>query len=63
MCSSRCAYCGKMQTEIALSTAEAEYIALSQTMRKTIQFMRFMKELDVTFPIHLAKPNKVFEDN
>ncbi len=52
-----------MQTEIALSTAEAEYIALSQTMRKTIQFMRFMKELDVTFPIHLAKPNKVFEDN
>ena len=55
-----------MQTEIALSTAESEYIALSQAMRETIPFMRFMTELDVIFPIYLPKPKlycKVFEDN
>jgi len=59
-------WCSKMQTEIALSTAEAEYIALSQAMRETIPFMRFMTELDVIFPINLPKPKlfcKVFEDN
>ena len=59
-------WCSKMQTEIALSTAEAEYIALSQAMRETIPLMRFMTELDVIFPIHLPKPklfSKIFEDN
>ncbi len=59
-------WCSKMQTEIALSTAEAEYIALSQAMRETIQFMRFMPELNIIFPIHLPKPKlccKIFEDN
>ena len=59
-------WCSKMQTEIALSTAESEYIALSQAMRETIPFMRFMTELDVIFPIYLPKPKlycKVFEDN
>ena len=56
----------KMQTEIALSTAEAEYIALSQSMRETIPFLRLMAELDVIFPIELPKPKlfcKIFEDN
>ncbi len=59
-------WCSKMQSEIALSTAEAEYIALSQAMRETIPFMRFMTELDVVFPIYLPKPKlycKIFEDN
>ena len=56
----------KMQSEIALSTAESEYIALSQAMRETIPFMRFMTELDIIFPIYLPKPKlfcKIFEDN
>jgi hypothetical protein len=47
-------WCSKMQTEIALSTAESEYIALSQAMRELIPF------------IHLPRPEvycKVFEDN
>ncbi len=59
-------YASKMQKEIALSTAEAEYIALSQAMRETIPFMRLMTELDVVFPLQLPKPKlhcKVFEDN
>ena len=59
-------WCSKMQSEIALSTAESEYIALSQAMRETIPFMRFMTELDIIFPIYLPKPKlycKIFEDN
>jgi hypothetical protein len=55
-----------MQTEIALSTAESEYIALSQALQETIPFMRFMTELDVIFPINLPKPKlfcKLFVDN
>ena len=34
----------KLQTEIALSTAEAEYIALSQSLREVIPLMSMMKE-------------------
>ena len=59
-------WCSKMQSEITLSTAEAEYVALSQAMRETIPFMRLMTELDVVFPLNLPKPKmfcKVFEDN
>ena len=37
--------CGKLQTEIALSTIEAEYIALEQAMRNIIHFMVLMKEV------------------
>ena len=56
----------KMQTEIALSTAEAEYIALSQAMREVIPFMRLIAEISVVFPTNTSKPMlfcKVFEDN
>ena len=35
----------KLQSEIALSTTEAEYICLSQVLRTTIQLMRLFKEL------------------
>ena len=35
----------KLQSEIALSTTEAEYICLSQALRTTIQLMRLFKEL------------------
>jgi hypothetical protein len=56
-----------MQTEIALSTTEAEYIALSQAMREVLPIIWLMEEasqqgiqaLNATPKIHC----KVFEDN
>ncbi len=54
------------QTEIALSTAEAEYIAMSSALRKVIPLMTLMKELHTIFPVHINKLNflcKVHEDN
>ena len=39
----------KLQTEIALSTAEAEYIALSSAMREVIPFMYPIEELFTLF--------------
>jgi hypothetical protein len=56
----------KLQTEIALSTAEAEYIALSQSLREVIPLMSMMKELKKAFPIEIQIPNfncTVHEDN
>ena len=56
----------KLQTEIALSTTEAEYIALSQAMREVIPFMNLMQEIDNIFGIHNPSPQfhcRVFEDN
>ena len=56
----------KLQTEIALSTAEAEYIALSQAMRQVIPLMNLLREINNIFPLHLPEPKmhcKVFEDN
>lgn len=56
----------KLQTEIALSTAEAEYIALSQSLREVIPLMSMMKELKAAFPIEIQIPNfncTVHEDN
>ena len=56
----------KLQTEIALSTAESEYIALSQAMRELIPFMRFLIEISAYIHLNLPKPEvycKVFEDN
>ena len=35
----------KLQTEIALSTVEAEYIALSQSLREVISLMQMAKEM------------------
>ena len=56
----------KLQTEIVLSTTEAEYIALSQSLREVLPFMNLMKEIDDVFGIHNPSPKfhcKVFEDN
>jgi hypothetical protein len=57
----------KMQTEIALSTTEAEYIALSQAMREVLPFIWLMKEArEQGIPVLNATPRihcKVFEDN
>ncbi len=54
------------QTEIALSKAKAEYIAMSSALRKVIPLMTLKKELHTIFPVHINKPNffyKVHEDN
>ena len=56
----------RLETEIALSTAEAEYIALSQALREVIPLMSLLEELHKIFPLHLVTPKfvcKVHEDN
>ena len=55
----------KLQTEIALSAAEAEYIVLSGSLREVIPAMHLMKELNAVFPVNLIKPGfcLVHEDN
>ncbi len=56
----------KLQLEIALSTAEAVYIALSQALRETIPMTSLMKEINVIFPIYVPAPRfvvKVRENN
>jgi hypothetical protein len=55
-----------LQTEIALSTAKAEYIAMSSALHKVKPLMTLMKELHTIFPVHINKLNffcKVHEDN
>ena len=59
-------WCSKLQTEISLITAEAEYIALSQALRTVIPLMNLVEELSDIFPLYINKPYfhcKVFEDN
>jgi hypothetical protein len=55
----------KLQSDIALSTAEAEYNALSQALQELIPAMNLMVELNVVFPMQLSKPGfcLVHEDN
>jgi len=58
--------CSKLQTEIALSTAEAEYIAMSHALRETIPIQNLIKEIHCIF--HLPNPMTDFnitphEDN
>ena len=57
----------KLQTEIALSTTEAEYIALSQAMRELIPLRRLLLEIITAMKLSgvtdsLIK-STVFEDN
>jgi hypothetical protein len=60
-------WASKMQTEIALSTTEAEYIALSQSMREVLPIIWLLEEAKQHgIPILNTKPKvhcKVFEDN
>jgi len=59
-------WASKLQTKIALSTAEAEYIALSQALREAIPLMTLMEEIHPVFPIHITHQKmvcKVHEDN
>ena len=59
-------WCSKLQTEIALSTTESEYIALSQSLRDVIPLMNLLQELEKIFPSSADTPKMhctVFEDN
>jgi hypothetical protein len=60
-------WASKMQTEIALSTTEAEYIALSQAMREVLPIIWLVQEAHDHGICVLTKPPKihceVFEDN
>ncbi len=55
-----------LQTEIALSTAEAEYITLSQSLRDVLLLISLLEELHKNFLLKVNPPNfvcKVHEDN
>ena len=59
-------WASKLQTEFALSTAEAEYIALSSAMREAVPLMELIKEIPKTFKTNANKPIvhcNVFEGN
>jgi hypothetical protein len=56
----------KLQSEIALSTTEAEYIALSQAMRDLILMQTIMREMTDVFGYMVQQAtthSTVFEDN
>ena len=47
----------KLQTEVALSTTEAEYIALSQAMRDLIPLLGLLEELSPVLKLSTDKPD------
>jgi hypothetical protein len=56
----------RLQTEIALSTAEAEYIALSQALHDVISLITLLQEINTVFPVHVSTPQfvcNVHKDN
>lgn len=56
----------KLQLEIALSTTEAEYIAMSQALRNIIFLIKLVNELTPTLRVEYIKPVikcKVYKDN
>ena len=59
-------WASRMQTEIALSTAESEYIACSTALNDVISLMHLLKEIDMIFPVRQQKPEihcNVYGDN
>jgi hypothetical protein len=60
-------WASKLQTQTALSTTEAEYIAMSMSLRDVIPIMELIKEMKGhNIPVINSKPYvycKVFEDN
>jgi hypothetical protein len=51
----------KLQTEVALSTAEAEYMALLQALRATLLTLNLMKEINIIFPLYLPSPRFIIK--
>ena len=46
-----------LQTEIVLSTAESEYIALSSSLREVLPLTKIMEEINKVFPLFTKKPS------
>ena len=57
----------KLQTQIALSTTEAEYMALSSALREAIPLLELVREMRekkiMSIPDHIDVHCKCFEDN
>ena len=56
----------KLQTEIALSTTEAEYIALLQSMQELIPLVNLLGEIPLIFGVAKTVPQlqcRLFKDN
>jgi hypothetical protein len=57
----------KLQTEIALSTTDAKYIALSQAIRELLPMQALFQEVGTALKLKCASPtilhSTVFEDN
>ena len=51
----------KLQIELVLYTAKAEFITMSQALRDTIPIMSLIKEIDVVFPFHISEPKLVMK--
>ena len=59
-------WASKLQTEVTLSTTEAEYVALSQAMREAVPLTHLLDELRTILPLPPSKPKvkcTIFEDN
>ena len=60
-------WASKLQTEVALSSTESEYIGISEATRQVIPIMKLLKELkDAGFKVDDTVPTiacRVFEDN
>ena len=60
-------WCSKLQTEIALSTLEAEYIAMAQAMRDLVALRRAFVEMlnyfDIADDNDILVKSTIFEDN
>ncbi len=60
-------WASKLQSQVALSTTEAKYIAMSQSLRDVIPVMNLFEEMrEQDFQVICTKPHvycKVFEDN
>jgi hypothetical protein len=46
----------RLQTKIALSMAEAEYIALSQALQDIVPLITLLKEINSIFSVHMKTP-------
>jgi len=60
-------WASKLQSQVVLSTTEAEYIAMSQSLRDVIPVMNLLQEMrEQNFQVICTEPHvycKVFEDN
>ncbi len=67
ICRCPCLWASKLQTEIALSTLEAEYIALSTAMRDLLPMRRMLLEIGTKMKLASVEQgmlhSTVFEDN